>query len=97
MLDLYADWCTDCKTMELTTFQDPNLIEAMSNMTKLQVDLTDNTDDHKALLKEFGLFGPPTLLFFDANGNEYKQYRLVGAIDAEGLLQHLAKLPASAL
>ena len=97
MLDLYADWCTDCKTMELTTFQDPNVIETMNNMTKLQVDLTDNTDEHKALLKEFGLFGPPTLLFFDANGNEYKQYRLVGAIDAEGLLQHLAKLPSSAL
>ena len=97
MLDLYADWCIDCKTMELTTFQDPDVIKTMSNMTKLQVDLTDNTDAHKALLKEFGLFGPPTLLFFDANGNEYKQYRLVGAIDAEGLLQHLAKLPTSAL
>ena len=83
--------------MELTTFQDPDVINAMANMTKLQVDLTDNTEYHRALLKEFGLFGPPTILFFDANGNEYKQYRLVGAINAEGLLQHLAKLPNSAL
>jgi thiol:disulfide interchange protein DsbD len=97
MLDLYADWCTDCKTMELTTFQDPSVIAAMSGTQALQLDMTDYTDEHKALLKQFGIFGPPTILFFDAQGNEYKQHRLVGAIDATGFQQHLNKLPSSAL
>ena len=97
MLDLYADWCTDCKTMELTTFQDPSVIAAMSGTQALQLDMTDYTDEHKALLKQFGIFGPPTILFFDAQGNEYKQHRLVGAIDAAGFQQHLNKLPSSAL
>jgi len=92
MLDLYADWCTDCKTMEITTFKDPAVVAALANTTALQLDMTDNNEEHRALLKQFGIFGPPTILFFDPQGKEYSQYRLVGGLDAEAFSQHLANI-----
>lgn len=93
MLDLYADWCVECKTMEMTTFQDPNVVATLANATPLQLDMTDNNDEHKALLKQFGIFGPPTILFFDPQGEEYKQYRLIGNMNAQEFNEHLAKIP----
>lgn len=93
MLDFYADWCVDCKKMEATTFQDVGVAAALTDTTLIQVDITDYTEEHRALLKHFGLFGPPTLLFFDANGKEYSQYRLIGGTSAAELLDHLNKLP----
>ena len=93
MLDLYADWCTECKTMEMTTFKDPAVVAALANTTALQLDMTDNTSEHKALLKKFSIFGPPTILFFESEGDEYSQYRLIGGLDAKGFSQHLANIP----
>lgn len=93
MLDFYADWCVDCKKMEATTFQDANVAAALTGTTLIQVDITNYTEEQRALLKHFGLFGPPTLLFFDASGKEYSQYRLIGDTSASELLAHLNKLP----
>lgn len=93
MLDLYADWCTDCKTMEMTTFKDPAVVATLANTTALKLDMTDNTEEHKALLKQFGIFGPPTILFFDPQGKEYSQYRLVGSMNAVDFNAHLALIP----
>lgn len=92
MLDFYADWCTDCKTMEKTTFRDPAVVAALSNFTLLQLDMTDNTEAHQAMLKALKVFGPPTMLFFDAQGQELENYRLVGHIRADKMLTHLAEL-----
>jgi len=97
MLDFYADWCVDCKKMEATTFQDPSVAAALTNTTLIQFDMTDNTAEHKALLKHFGLFGPPTLLFFDNNGIEYSKHRLIGGVNASALIEHLKKLPIGQL
>ena len=93
MLDLYADWCVDCKTMEATTFQDKRIIQALSNTTLLQLDMTDNTLAHQALLKHYGIFGPPTILFFDAKGQEQRPYRLIGSLGPDPFYQHLQTLP----
>jgi thiol:disulfide interchange protein DsbD len=93
MLDFYADWCVDCKKMEATTFQDAGVAAALTGTTLIQVDITNYTEEQRALLKHFGLFGPPTLLFFDASGKEYPQYRLIGGTSASELLDHLHKLP----
>jgi thiol:disulfide interchange protein DsbD len=93
MLDFYADWCVDCKKMEATTFQDAGVAAALTGTTLIQVDITNYTEEQRALLKHFGLFGPPTLLFFDASGKEYPQYRLIGGTSASELLDHLQKLP----
>tara|TARA_R110002050_G_scaffold269917_2_gene412522 strand:+ start:61564 stop:63411 length:1848 start_codon:yes stop_codon:yes gene_type:complete len=92
MLDFYADWCVDCKKMEATTFKDVGVIAALKGTTLIQIDITDYTEEQRALLQHFGLFGPPTLLFFDASGKEYSQYRLIGGTSASALLEHLDKL-----
>ncbi len=92
MLDLYADWCVECKRMEATTFQDPSVIKALENTLTLQIDLSANTQQHKDLLKHFGLFGPPTMLFFDKQGQEQPQARLIGMIEPAQLIQHTVNL-----
>jgi len=96
LLDFYADWCVDCKTMEVTTFRDPAILSAFNTITPLQLNMTQNTAQHKEILKHFGVFGPPTILFFDASGQEYKQHRLIGSISASALTQHIANLPQQA-
>jgi thiol:disulfide interchange protein len=70
MLDFYADWCVSCKEMERFTFSDPKVKARLGQMVLLRVDVTANTPDDKALLKRFRLFGPPGIVFFDANGRE---------------------------
>jgi thiol:disulfide interchange protein DsbD len=83
LLDFYADWCVSCKEMERFTFSDATVAERMGRMLLLKADVTANTDEHKALLKRFGLFGPPGILFFDAAGKEREGMRVVGFMKAE--------------
>ena len=77
MLDFYADWCTSCKEMEKLTFSDNKVKAALAGTVLLQADVTANNEDDKTLLKRFGLFGPPGIIFFDKNGAEVKT-RVVG-------------------
>jgi thiol:disulfide interchange protein DsbD len=78
MLDFYADWCVTCKEMERDTFPAGEVKARLDQMVALQVDVTDNLDEHKALLKRFDLFGPPGIVFFDRRGEEVKDLRVVG-------------------
>ena len=82
LLDFYADWCVSCKEMERFTFSDAMVAERMGRMLLLKADVTANTDEHKALLKRFGLFGPPGIIFFDAAGKEREGMRVVGFMKA---------------
>ncbi len=93
MLDFYADWCTDCKAMEKTTFRDPAVVAALDDYLLLKLDMTDNTEAHQAMLKALKVFGPPTMLFYNADGEEWRDYRLVGHVSAEKMLEHLSSLP----
>ncbi|NTW51607.1 MAG: protein-disulfide reductase DsbD [Chlorobiaceae bacterium] len=89
MLDFYADWCTSCKEMEKFTFSDAKVQAGMSGLTILQVDVTNNTDADKALMKRFGLFGPPAIIFFDKSGSELSANRVIGFMEAAPFLTHL--------
>ncbi|PLA75046.1 protein-disulfide reductase DsbD [Hydrogenovibrio sp. SC-1] len=77
MLDFYADWCISCKEMESFTFSDPAVQKALSNVTLLQADVTDNNANDKALMKALGIVGPPAIMFFN-EGQEQKAQRVVG-------------------
>ncbi|MDP2793658.1 MAG: protein-disulfide reductase DsbD [Sulfurisoma sp.] len=94
MLDFYADWCVSCKEMEKFTFADPKVAAQMNKMLLLQADVTANNDDDKALLKRFGLFGPPGIIFFDAKGAERTELRVVGYQPAEQFLPTLDRATA---
>lgn len=83
MLDFYADWCVSCKEMEKLTFTDSRIKSQFSDMVLLQVDVTANNDDDKALLKRFNLFGPPGIIFFDKSGHEISGGRVIGYQDPE--------------
>lgn len=83
MLDFYADWCVSCKEMERYTFPDAAVAARMGQMLLLKADVTANSDEHKALLKRFGLFGPPGIIFFDAAGQERGGLRVVGYMKPE--------------
>ncbi|MEO8142611.1 MAG: protein-disulfide reductase DsbD [Betaproteobacteria bacterium] len=89
MLDFYADWCVSCKEMEALTFSDARVKPKMRAMLLLQADVTANSAEHKALLKRFSLFGPPGIIFFDAQGNEIKGLRVIGYQNAERFLKTL--------
>ncbi len=81
MLDFYADWCVSCKEMEAFTFSDPAIQARLRGAILLKADVTQNNPADRELLKRFGLFGPPGILFFDAQGQEVKVARVVGYQD----------------
>jgi len=96
MLDFYADWCVSCKELEHFTFTDSRVIASLKKMTTLQADVTPSDDQDRELLKKFGLFGPPAILFFTPDGKELKNYRLVGNYPPEAFLAHLDKVHTAA-
>lgn len=83
MLDFYADWCIACLEFEKFTFTDTEVKKLMEQYTLLKVDVTNNTDDHKILMKKFELFGPPAIIFFNSSGNEMRQIRTIGFKNAK--------------
>nr|WP_315259033.1 protein-disulfide reductase DsbD [uncultured Duganella sp.] len=92
MLDFYADWCVSCKEMEKLTFVDPNVRSKLANTMLLQVDVTANDEDDKAMLKRFGLFGPPGIILFDKQGKEIPNSRVIGFQDAAKFTASLSVL-----
>ncbi|MGD2054901.1 MAG: protein-disulfide reductase DsbD [Gammaproteobacteria bacterium] len=89
MLDFYADWCVSCKEMEALTFTDPAVQRALADTVLLQADVTPNDEKDKALYKHFGIIGPPSIMFFDKNGNERKNFRVVGFVPADKFSAHV--------
>ncbi|CNK64894.1 thiol:disulfide interchange protein [Yersinia frederiksenii] len=89
MLDLYADWCVACKEFEKYTFSDEQVQRQLANTVLLQADVTANSAEHAALLKSLNVLGLPTILFFDAQGNEVNDARVTGFMNASEFLQHL--------
>ena len=90
MLDFYADWCVSCKEMQAFTFSDAAIQARLQGAVLLKADVTRNSLDDRALLKRFGLFGPPGILFFDAQGQEVKIARVVGYQDSARFAQTLS-------
>jgi thiol:disulfide interchange protein DsbD len=90
MLDFYADWCVSCKEMEKFTFPDARVQARLTNVELLQVDVTANSDDDKALLKRFGLFGPPGLIFWNDQGQQ-AEHKVIGYEEADKFLASLDK------
>ncbi|NEG93778.1 protein-disulfide reductase DsbD [Leclercia adecarboxylata] len=89
MLDLYADWCIACKEFEKYTFSDPQVQNALKETVLLQANVTANSPQDKALLKELNVLGLPTILFFNAQGEEQPAQRVTGFMDAAAFSAHL--------
>lgn len=92
MLDFYADWCVSCIEMERFTFTDARVKAKLDQMVLLQIDVTANNADDRAMLKRFNLFGPPGIMFFDRHGRELANQRVIGYQPADRFLQSLSSL-----
>ncbi|KAA9002843.1 protein-disulfide reductase DsbD [Affinibrenneria salicis] len=92
MLDLYADWCVACKEFEKYTFRDSLVRQQLAGVRLLQADVTHNSPEQRALLKELEVLGLPTILFFDAGGQEIPASRVTGYMDARQFQAHLQKI-----
>jgi thioredoxin:protein disulfide reductase len=89
MLDFYADWCVSCKEMERFTFTDRSVQAKLGGAVLLKADVTKNSADDRALLKRFGLFGPPGTIFFDRQGREIAGTRVIGFQNTARFLETL--------
>jgi thiol:disulfide interchange protein DsbD len=92
LLDFYADWCISCKEMEAITFTNPEVAKEMSRFVLVQADVTVNNSSTQALLKQYGLFGPPAILLFNGLGDEQKGLRVVGFMPPGRFSQRLQEL-----
>lgn len=94
LLDYYASWCSDCVLLQNSTFRDPRVRQAVNpRFVLLQVDVTDpNDSEPKAIKQRFGVFGPPAMLFFAANGDEQRELRTYGYKSPEAFLELLDKI-----
>jgi thiol:disulfide interchange protein DsbD len=88
-LDFYADWCVSCKEMEAYTFTDEAVQATLSNTVWIQADVTANDEADQELLNRFGVFGPPTIIFFGSDGQQRVGYEVVGYMKAEDFVEHL--------
>ena len=93
MLDFYADWCVSCKEMEKFTFTDDRVRGRLDGFVLLRADVTANDEDDKALMKRFGLFGPPGTIFFGRDGREIDGVRVVGYQPADEFLASVGRVP----
>nr|WP_314689705.1 protein-disulfide reductase DsbD [uncultured Haemophilus sp.] len=92
MLDLYADWCVACKEFEKETFSDPSVQKAFSDMLLLQVDMTKNSEENRALMTKYKVLGLPTILFFNQDGKEIEGSRVNGFMPPVEFLQWIEKI-----
>ena len=92
MLDLYADWCVACKEFEKETFSDPSVQKAFGDMLLLQVDMTKNSEENRALMAKYKVLGLPTILFFNQDGKEIEGSRVSGFMPPVEFLQWIQKI-----
>lgn len=96
IVDWYADWCISCKVIERNVLQNPEVRQLFQqgNYRLLRLDITANTPEHRALLNQYQLFGPPIIQFFQANGNELESLRVVGEVTAVDFIERLTQATA---
>jgi thiol:disulfide interchange protein DsbD len=88
MLDLYADWCISCKILE-DMFASPDVLPLLDKVQLIRVDVTENSAQNQALMQKFNLFGPPSLIFLDDEGEERKELTLMGEPEKASLIDRL--------
>lgn len=87
MLEFSASWCENCKLLEKHTFSDERVQERLKAYKLIKIDVSANSDEERKIMREFGVFAPPVLIFFSQNT---EISRLIGFMGAE---EFLTKIP----
>lgn len=87
LLDYYADWCVSCKVMEKQVFGQPRVLDALSDVRLLRLDVTADNAASRELLGRYKVPGPPSFLWIGADGEERRSQRITGEVDADTFLQ----------
>lgn len=88
-LDFSADWCGDCQEMDTKVFNQPEIQKAMSDWVSIKVDISDKNAEVDSIKKAFGIYGTPTMIFFNTSGEPITQMTSVGLISLSKMLQLL--------
>ena len=92
LLYFTADWCVSCKTLERNTFNNKDFLKLLGQINAMKVDVTANNIDDKKLMKQFSIFGPPTIVMISKKGNEIQSSRKIGVVNPDELIQEIEKL-----
>ena len=95
LVDLYADWCVACKELDKYTFSEKKVSSLLENLNLIKFDITKTSEDNSKFLKDYKLYGPPAMLFFNSDGEEIRQARVVGFIDADNFIETYKSLNIS--
>ncbi|WP_339486785.1 protein-disulfide reductase DsbD [Pseudomonas sp. EL_65y_Pfl2_R95] len=91
LLDWYADWCISCKVIEREVLTDPKVGAQLKDYVLVRFDITESTPAQRSVLDRYSLFGPPAILLFAKNGDEWHDLRVVGEVDAKTFSARLDK------
>ncbi|MDN3379353.1 MULTISPECIES: protein-disulfide reductase DsbD [unclassified Pseudoalteromonas] len=92
MVDLYAEWCVACKEFEKYTFPEPSVQNEFAHFELLKIDLTESDETTIEVMEEYTVFGLPSILFFNTQGEELAAQRVTGFLNADDFAQHLAEV-----
>ncbi|BBB26355.1 protein-disulfide reductase DsbD [Amphritea japonica] len=92
MLDFYADWCISCVELDYVTFADSRVQAGLSGFSRIKVDVTANDEAAKELNRLYSVIGPPALIFYDRAGELQPGMTLIGVIDPQVFVNHIAVL-----
>ncbi|MBV4477978.1 protein-disulfide reductase DsbD [Pseudomonas botevensis] len=91
LLDWYADWCISCKVIEHDVLNDATVVERLKGYRLIRFDITASNAEQRRLLDRYNLFGPPALMFFGKDGNEHRDVRVIGEINAADFAERVAR------
>lgn len=97
MIEFFATWCSDCQAMETKVFNQKEIIQSLSSITSLKVDISQKTNEMEAIRKLYGIYGFPTILFYDTKGNAMKEMTAVGFISKSSFLELITKAKEKAI
>jgi thiol:disulfide interchange protein DsbD len=89
LVDAWAEWCAACLELDEKTFSRPEVRSALRDFVLVKLDFTRKSEVQDRLKKELGIIGMPTVIFFDAQGNESRRFS--GFLDAGEFLGLLSQ------
>lgn len=87
MIDFTAEWCAACKELEHYTYTAPVVVKEADRFVSIQVDCTRSTPIVDRLKEEYSVYGLPTIIWIDSNGDVIENLTVTGFVEADQYLE----------